>query len=72
MKNQLIEQRDYQYVRPSYDQFRFFSEEVGIEAEVVDREIQPSLTRKFSFPVTAGIICRRESMKIKSAAHLKR
>lgn len=34
----------------------FFSQQVGVEAEVVDAEVEPSLPRNFALPVAAGVI----------------
>lgn len=34
----------------------FFSQQVGVEAQVVDAEVQPSLSRDFALPVAAGVI----------------
>lgn len=34
----------------------FFSQQVGVEAQVVDAEVQPSLSRDLALPVAAGVI----------------
>lgn len=34
----------------------FFSQQVGVEAQVVDAEVQPALSRDFALPVAAGVI----------------
>lgn len=34
----------------------FFSQQVRVEAQVVDAEVQPSLPRDFALPVAAGVI----------------
>lgn len=45
-----------QLIRAESSILTLFSQQVGVEAEVVDTEVQPSLTGHFSLPVAAGVV----------------
>jgi hypothetical protein len=45
-------------VSPFDDDFCLFPEEEGVEAHVINAEVEPALSGDVIFPVIAGVVCQ--------------